>query len=172
MLQRNYSKGQWTGEVPDAPEVWYEYMKGLPAGMQYVIDYGWKQSHADSYVGADDETMMRAKLLARHDAIIAGTIRVGSGKPKLPPLEREIIRLAGEAVDAAAEAKRVKLKKDVREAYVGKYVDRFRTDLEVKATENLAKRAELQTASSNVLDELFAEPAEVEPEIEAPRKRR
>jgi hypothetical protein len=169
MLQLTYTKGQWTGTVPDAPEDWLATIATLPAGMQYLIDYGWKQSHADSYVGADDETMMRAKLLARHDAIIAGTVRVGSGKPKLPPIEREIIRLAGEAVDAAAEAKRAKLKKEVRAAYVEKYVERFREDLTAKATENLAKRAELQEASGSILDELFAEP---EPEPAEPRRKR
>jgi hypothetical protein len=142
MLQLTYTKGQWTGTVPDAPEDWLATIATLPAGMQYLIDYG---------------------------AIIAGTVRVGSGKPKLPPIEREIIRLAGEAVDAAAEAKRAKLKKEVRAAYVEKYVERFREDLTAKATENLAKRAELQEASGSILDELFAEP---EPEPVEPRRKR
>lgn len=106
--------------------------KITPAGIAYLLQYGWAKSLQDSVAGrkkamlaGDDETPpmtedeAEAKLIEimtkRAEAIVAGEVGQRSGGPRISKLERVMRNVAAEIVKAAAAKKGRKLPKG--EAY-------------------------------------------------------
>lgn len=130
--------------------------------IQYLVDYGWKQSLSDSYAAAKNAEEFEGKLKARYDAILAGTVKspgTGTAKgPRLSPLEREMLRIATDYIDKVlANRPGPKVPKEHRTAFIEMYLDRERESIRIEAEANIADLAAKVAESGNVLDALYAE---------------
>lgn len=154
---------------------------------QYLWDYGWKQSLSDAYAAAKNADEFEGKLRARYDAILAGTVKspgTGVSKgPRLSPLEREMLRIATNFMDAVLAKRPKKTSKEDRQVYIDLYLEREREAIREQAEANLAANAERVAESADILDQLLAEAAQsdempsdeeiAESEtVEEPRKRK
>ena len=118
---------------------------------QYIWQYGWKQSLSDAFAAAKNEAEFIASVQKRYDAIMAGTVRIGSGRSPADPFEAECLRLARVTVAAAVKAKGLKVDKEKMVALVLQYREKHSDTIEAEATANLDK---LKAASAG-LDDMF-----------------
>ena len=123
-----------------------------PAGIAYLLQYGWAKSLQDSVAGrkkalmaGDDETPpmsedeAEAKLVEimtkRADAIVAGEVGQRAGGPRVTKLERVMRNVAAEIIKAAAAKAGKKLPKGeawqtLVSSYVAKHEEAVREEAE------------------------------------------
>lgn len=134
--------------------------------IQYLIDYGWKQSLSDSYAAAKNGEEFEGKLKARYDAILAGTVRspgTGTAKgPRLSPVEREMLRIATDFIDAILVKRPQKVAKEDRKVYIDLYLEKNKVEIEEKAKAHIEATAKSAAESGDILDQLLASVAEEE----------
>lgn len=125
--------------------------------LQYLINYGWKQSLSDAFAAAKDAAEVEGKCKARFDKIVAGSMseRSGGVGRTTDPVEKEMKRLAAAIVDAAIARKGKKISKEDRATYIANLFARDEEILRADAEANLAKLAEESADAADDLDELF-----------------
>jgi hypothetical protein len=144
-----------------------EYSKLSPA-MAYNARYGFKQSNTDSYADAQTRAEFEAELDKKVAANYVGTINergTVTVVEKKTDLELEVIKLAGEKVDATTPAGKKRTIAE-RAALIDLYVSLRRADLTAEAETRLAKNTEIQT-NPEMLAELEA--MGLVPKAEAPK---
>jgi hypothetical protein len=66
----------------------------LSKRMKYLVDYGWKQSTADSFASAKNAAEFEGKLNARIDKILSGEMVIRDGVTRTTdPVEKEVNRI-------------------------------------------------------------------------------
>lgn len=179
ILQTAFTRYDRTVTV-EWPQSFIDTFNGLPENFQYLVAYGAKQSESDAFAAAKNADEFEGKLLARHKAIIDGTVRAvsqGSGRgAKKTPLEREIRSLAeldmAGPIEGWEKKNGQRMAKDRREAYIDLYVNRELAVLTERAKVELERRANMVAASPISLDDLTLPASEAPAETPAKRNRK
>lgn len=89
---------KWTAHGAVVERAWPDDFQAqydrLPKRMQYLVDYGLKQSTADSFASAKTPAEFEGKLNARIDKILKGEMVIRDGISRTTdPVEKEIKRI-------------------------------------------------------------------------------
>lgn len=124
----------------------------LPAESQsYIIAYGLRQSLADSFASAQNETEAGALLFKRHEALLSGTIGQRTGGGGISDLDREILAIMKALIKAkvkglSAEALTTEAEKRIKtltEAQLALLTENAEANLTERARAAKAKAAAL-----------------------------
>lgn len=108
------------------PDDFQEEYDALSKRMQYLVDYGWKQSTADSFASAKDAAEFVGKLDARIDKILAGQMTIRDGITRTTdPVEKEVKRIIDEALAQWHRERKAAGKKKASEELVEMWLDQF-----------------------------------------------
>lgn len=126
------------------------------ASIGYLVAYGAKQSLADSYASAKDQSEFDAFLSKRLTKILEGTMSIREAGEARDPFESEVIKLAKARLDAIAKKQGKSLPKRDSEEYkslLGKVRNgKAKDELEAKARAILAERASVSELDDDDLD--------------------
>lgn len=158
-MQMTFERFGRSVTLPALPEDMAKEIDALPNRIRRGWEYGWKQWLSDAFAGAKTADEFEGKLMARYDGILAGTVKspgTGAGRgPTKSPLEKEILRLATQYIDAAIENSGSKPAKEKRVGYIAAYQEAHADDLLAEAELNLEAIKEKVAESGDILAELM-----------------
>lgn len=143
--------------------------KITPAGIAYLLQYGWAKSLQDSAAGrkkamlaGDDETPPMTEeeaeaalveiMTKRADAIVAGEVGQRAGGPRLTKLDRVMRNVAAEIIKTAAAKKGKKLPKgDAWQMLVSAYIEKNLDSVKAEAERRMESVSE---EADDILDGL------------------
>lgn len=139
----------------ELPEDFLNQYEKLSKRMKYLVDYGWKQSTADSFASAKNAEEFEGKLNARIDKILAGEMVIRDGGTRTTdPVEKEIKRLVEEKVAAWNRERKAKGKPkasaELLEVFLNRLHETKGEEMRAQAEAIVAARNEIEVDFSDI----------------------